>query len=149
MNNNSLVFKQQSSTISQSQPSHSVSPYAIRGLESTINPRDFLANRQLCRCNLCIQEKIIDQSPSDGNLFEGKSKSSTHWLKKLLDSLTLSGAKTLKLHLPDLLFVEGESLETFQSSRKDGRLIKLSGTTPFKSLYPTLIRYCKEYKYTL
>ena len=79
----------------------------------------------------------------DGNLFETRSKASTIWLKKLLHSLCESGAKTLKINLPDLLFVVGESFETFQTNRKDGRLIKLSGTTPLKSLYATMVRYRK------
>ena len=76
-------------------------------------------------------------------MFETKSKASTIWLKGLLDNLCLSGVKTLKLNLPDLLFVVGESFETFQTNRKNGRLVKLSGTTPLKSLYATMVRYRK------
>lgn len=50
------MFKHQSSTMSHSHHhQQEVSPYAIRGLESTINPRNFLTNKQLCRCNLCIR----------------------------------------------------------------------------------------------
>ena len=82
-------------------------------------------------------------------MFEARSKFSTIWLKKLLDGLCLSGAKTLKINLPDLLFIVGESFETFQTNRKNGRLVKLSGTTPLKSLYATMVRYRKEYKYML
>jgi hypothetical protein len=63
-----------------------------------------------------------------------------------LDALCLSGAKSLKLWLPDILFVEGESLETFQTSRKDGRVIKFSGTTPLKSMFLTMVRLRREYK---
>jgi hypothetical protein len=68
------------------------------------------------------------------------------WLKKILDSLCLSGAKTLKLNLPDILFAEGEYLEIFQTNRKDGRIIKLTNSTSLKSHYLTTVRLRKEYK---
>lgn len=103
----------------------------------------------MCPCDLCTREEPIKSEFVDGNMLSATGSASTRWLKKLLDSLSLSGAKTLKLNLPDILFVIGESFETFQTSRKDGRLIKLSGTTPLKSLFATMVRYCKEYKYML
>jgi hypothetical protein len=68
------------------------------------------------------------------------------WLKKILDGLCLSGALTLKFHVPDILFIEGETLQIFQTNRKDGRLIKLTNSISLKSLYPTAVRLRKEYK---
>jgi hypothetical protein len=61
----------------------------------------------MCRCNMCMKEKVVVTKVEDGNLFDAKTKASTPWLKRLLDNLCLSGARTLKLNLPDLLFVMG------------------------------------------
>ena len=97
-------------TLQTNHPTHEVSPYAINDLENTIDPHNFLTNHNACCCNLCLQKKTHIVQAEDGNLFKAVSKSSTHWLKRLLDALCLSGAKTLKLNIPDILFVEKESL---------------------------------------
>jgi len=56
-----------------------------------------------------------------------------------MDGLCLSGAKTLRIFVPDIVFV-GDTLEIYQTNRKDGRMAKLTGTVPLKSLYPTMVR---------
>ena len=33
----------------------------IRGLEQTIDPNNFMENKDMCHCDLCIKEKIIDE----------------------------------------------------------------------------------------
>jgi hypothetical protein len=57
----------------------------------------------------------------------------------------MSGAKTLKLFLPDILFVEGDCMEIYQTA-KDSRVTKLSGSIPIKHIYATMLRMRKEYK---
>lgn len=93
------------SALQNNYPTHEVSPYAINDLENTIDPHNFLTNHNACSCNLCFQKKNHIVQAEDGNLFKAVSKASSHWLKRLLDALSLSGAKTLKLNIPDILFV--------------------------------------------
>jgi hypothetical protein len=47
------------------------------------------------------------------------------------------------------VFAEDYRLEIFQTGRKDGRIIKLSGGTPMRALYYTIVRMRREYKYML
>ena len=65
--------------------------------------------------------------------------------QKVMEGLTVNGAKTLKICIPDLFFVEGDSLIIYHTS-KDGRIMRQSGMTPLKVLYPTILRMRKEYK---
>jgi hypothetical protein len=123
-----------------------VSPFVVRDLEKTIDPHSHLPGKHNCGCLLCHPGRFPGEGKSDGNVFHTNSKESSRWFKRLLDGLTLSGAKTLKLFLPDILFVEGESLEVFQTNRKDGRVVKISGLTPLKLIYPTFLRLRREYK---
>ncbi len=46
--------KQKSISLSQYQ-SQEASPYAIRDLEGTINPHNFLTNKKQCTCDLCTR----------------------------------------------------------------------------------------------
>lgn len=123
-----------------------VSPNVVRDLEKTIDPHAHLPGRHKCACLLCRPGRFHDSNKQDSNIFHSNSKESSRWFKRVLDGLTLSGAKTLKLFLPDILFVEGESLEVYQTSRKDGRVNKIPGLTPLKQIYPTFLRLRREYK---
>ena len=135
--------KQPSVAFAQSNPE--VYPFVISDLEQTIDGHTYLGGKLNCRCDLCRQ-KLYGREPPDGNLFRTNSKESAYWLKKILDGLCLSGARTLKFHLPDIIFLEGDNLEIFQTNRKDGRLIKLTNSISLKSMYPTAVRLRKEYK---
>jgi hypothetical protein len=122
-----------------------ISPLIIRDLERTIDPHNHLPGKNKCECELCLSGRFI-LHPDDGNVFRSNSREASKWFKQLLEGLTLSGTRTLKLFLPDILFVDGESLSIYQTSRKDGRIVKLSGLTPLKLIYPTFLRMRKEYK---
>ena len=65
--------------------------------------------------------------------------------QKVLEGLTINNAKTLKIYIPDMFFVYGDSLIVYHTS-KDGRVVRQSGMTPLKVLYPTILRMRKEYK---
>jgi hypothetical protein len=117
-----------------------ISPFVVRDLEKTIDPHSHLPGKHKCLCLLCVQGRFPQQDKPDSNTFYTNSKESSRWFKKILDGLTLSGAKSLKLFLPDILFVMGESLEVYQTNRKDGRVIKLAGLIPLKLIYPTFLR---------
>lgn len=121
------------------------SPLVIRDLEKTIDPQDHLPGQNKCQCHLCLSGQFA-ACRADKNLFRSDSREASRWFKRLLEGLTVSGAKTLKLFLPDILFVDGESLEIFQTSRKDGRVVKLAGLTPLKLVLPTFLRMRREYK---
>lgn len=127
-------------------PAPEVSPFVIRDLEKTIDPYNHLPGRHTCLCDLCKAGKFHDQHKKDGNIFHTSGKETTKWLKSILDGLTLSGTKTMKLFLPDIFFVEADTLEIYHTSRKDGRIFKIPGTTPLKTVYPTFVRMRKEYK---
>jgi hypothetical protein len=87
-----------------------ISPFVVRDLEKTIDPHSHLPGRHQCHCVLCIPGRFPEEAKPDANVFHTNSRDSSRWFKKILDGLTLSGAKTLRLYLPDILFVEGESL---------------------------------------
>lgn len=94
--------KQPSVALTQSNPE--VYPFVISDLEQTIDGHTYLAGKLNCRCDLCKQ-KLYAREPPDGNLFRTNSKESAYWLKKILDGLCLSGTRTLKFHLPDIIFL--------------------------------------------
>ena len=121
------------------------SHYAMKDLQQTINPDNHLPHRNLCKCNLCGQNGNFLNHNDDLNHLESNTLSGKKLFKKLLEGLTTSGAKTLKIFIPDLFFVEGDTLEIYQTS-KDSRMSKLSGATPIKHMYPTMLRMRKEYK---
>lgn len=83
-----------------------VSPHVVKDIELTIDPRNQLGGKNKCLCDLCMSDKF-DSNPNDKNIFKSNSQEASKWLKKILDGLTLSGAKTLRLYLPDILFVDG------------------------------------------
>lgn len=121
------------------------SHYAMKDLQQTINPDNHLPHRNLCKCNLCGQNGNFLNHNDDLNHLESNTLSGKKLFKKLLEGLTTSGAKTLKIFIPDHFFVEGDTLEIYQTS-KDSRMSKLSGATPIKHMYPTMLRMRKEYK---
>jgi len=92
---------------------------------------------------MCLQKLHKSKEKKDGNIFKTNTIESSSWLKIILDGLCLSGAKTLKLFLPDLLFTHEESLEIFQTSRKDNRIIKLTNTISLKNMYSVAVRMRK------
>ena len=63
--------------------------FVVQGLEKTIDPKNFMENKEMCHCDLCTKEAIIDHKSEDFNLLEARSKSSIIWLKRLLDCLCL------------------------------------------------------------
>ena len=73
-------------------------------------------------------------------------KENAAWYKKVLEGLTVKGARTLKLFVPDVMFIEGDTLCIFQTNRKDNRLIKIPGNTPIKLLLSTFLRLRQNYK---
>lgn len=101
MKNNS--FKKQLSILHGGSTTE-VYPFVINDLEQTVGAEITLRCSVKCRCDLCKQKFLRNLEARDSNLFQSNSRESAVWLKKILDSLCLSGAKTLKLHLPDILF---------------------------------------------
>ena len=59
MASNAVPLKKKSS-IEPSGSQDVVSPFAIQDLEKTIDPHNFLENKDMCRCNLCAKEEIVD-----------------------------------------------------------------------------------------
>lgn len=118
------------------------SNYAMKDLQQTINPDNHLPHRNLCKCNLCAQNGNLLNYNDDVNHLESNTLSGKKLFKKLLEGLTTSGAQTLKIFIPDLFFVEGDTLEIYQTSR-DSRVSKLSGASPIKHMYPTMLRMRK------
>lgn len=87
-----------------------ISPFVVRDLEKTIDPHSHLPGKNKCHCMLCIPGRFPGETKTDGNVFHTNRKEFSRWFKKVLDGLTLTSAKTLRLYLPDILFVDGESL---------------------------------------
>jgi hypothetical protein len=139
-------FRKQASVNLGASTAPEVYPFVIGDLERTIDGQAHLGGALNCECELCGQRCHAGREPPDGNLFRTNSRESAFWLKKILDGLCLSGARTLKFHLPDIIFLEGDNLEIFQTNRKDGRLIKLTNSVSLRSMYPTAVRLRKEYK---
>lgn len=52
-------------------------------------------------------------------------------------------AKTLKLFVPDIMFVSGDGLEIFSTNKKDYRITKFAGTTPIKAIFNIMTRLRK------
>jgi hypothetical protein len=102
--------KQASVSLAASAPAPEVYPFVIGDLEHTIDSHAQLAGNLNCRCDLCGQRCQQGREPPDGNLFRTNSRESAFWLKRILDGLCLSGARTLKFHLPDIIFLEGDNL---------------------------------------
>ena len=142
----SMALPRGNSTRKQnSTPTPDVSSFVIRDLESTIDPHSYLMGRNDCNCDMCYQKAGYKKVRLDSNIFRTSTRESSSWLKSILDGLCLSGAKSLRIQLPDIIFI-GETLEIYQTNRKDGRLAKATSSVPLKSLYPTMVRLRREYK---
>lgn len=102
----------------------------------------------MCKCLLCTDETFDPKSNLGSLKLKSTALEGAKSMKKIFDGLIISGVKSLKLYLPDLFFIEQDSLEIFQTS-KEGRIGKIPGATPLKHLYPMLVRLRREYKSNL
>ena len=124
-------------------------PSTIADIETTINVRQHLPGTHHCNCSLCALNRFQPTPNTDINLFQNNNKKTVALFKKVLDALTSHISKTLKLYLPDILFIDGESVEIYQTHRRDSRVYKMPGSTLLKNIYPTFLRLRKEYKFSL
>lgn len=98
-----------------------------------------------CACEACQQPRYI-LPPQPSEVFHGDLRENAVWYKKVLEGLSVKGAKPLKLFVPDVLFIEGDSICIFQTNRKDNRFVKVPGNTPIKLLLSTFLRLRQNYK---
>lgn len=80
------------------------------------------------------------------SLFDLDSENSDKWLMKIMNGLCSRDAPTLKIFVPDICFIEGDTLQVFHTDVKDNRIKKMDGATPTKALYLTMLRLKKQYK---
>lgn len=118
---------------------------AIPAIQKQIETGFHLPGIHKCNCQACQSSKFILTSKS-GLIFHSNFKETANWLRKILQGLTVKGAASLKLYVPDILFVQGDALVIFQTNRHDNRIVKVAGNTPIKLLLSTFIRMRQNYK---
>lgn len=65
---------------------------------------------------------------------------------KILNGLCVSSVPGLKIYFPDICFIDADMLIVFSTEHRDNRFVKISGTTPSKSKYQTMVRLKASYK---
>jgi hypothetical protein len=69
-----------------------------------------------------------------------------HPLLKIMDGLCTGGARTLKLFVPDLAFIDGDTMELFYTDPLTNRIKKMEGIVPTRTIYPTMLRLKRKYR---
>ena len=94
---------------------------------------------------ICQSKKILKKRNNE-HVFEQSSRESDDWLLRILTGLTNKDGPTLKIYIPDIVFIDGDTLKVFFTDVKDNRIKRMDGSMPTKALYLIMLRLKKQYK---